>query len=175
MFPFRLPSTHRNQSFNIFKYTRTGSGSYKRPVAVSSKSPAFHPTGCVLPVEMHLHSFIFSVTALVVGAVSVHASSLHDSSELRTRQLAFRSQILNDTNLRYVANSGICETTPGVTQYSGYIDVGTNMSMVSTIWCTKAGADASMTVVLVLRGSQLARDCPVHALVRVSQEVLTRG
>ncbi|KAG6380284.1 Alpha/Beta hydrolase protein [Boletus reticuloceps] len=32
-------------------------------------------------------------------------------------------------NLRYVANSGICETTPGVTQYSGYIDVGTNMSM----------------------------------------------
>ncbi|KAF8128592.1 Alpha/Beta hydrolase protein [Boletus edulis] len=37
--------------------------------------------------------------------------------------------IQNDANLRYVANSGICETTPGVTQYSGYIDVGTNMSM----------------------------------------------
>ena len=86
---------------------------------------------------MHLHCFVSSVAALVVGALSVHASSLRDSidSPLRTRQtLGFRSQIQNDTNLRYVANSGICETTPGVTQYSGYIDVGTNMSMVSKIW-----------------------------------------
>jgi hypothetical protein len=117
---------------------------------------------------MRLYSFIFSVAALVVGAVSVHTLSLHDSSELRTRRLAFRSQILNDTNLRYVANSGICETTPGVTQYSGYIDVGTNMSMVSNDMVGEAGANASMTVVLVLRGSQVARDCPVHTLVWVS-------
>ena len=29
--------------------------------------------------------------------------------------------------LSFVANSGICETTPGVNQYSGYISVGTNM------------------------------------------------
>ncbi|KAF8452620.1 Alpha/Beta hydrolase protein [Boletus edulis BED1] len=71
---------------------------------------------------MRLQSFISSAAALFVGAVSVYASSLRTSSE-------FRSQIQNDTCLRYVANSGICETTPGVTQYSGYIDVGTNMSM----------------------------------------------
>ncbi|EPQ50550.1 alpha/beta-hydrolase [Gloeophyllum trabeum ATCC 11539] len=31
--------------------------------------------------------------------------------------------------LRYVNDSGICETTPGVHQMSGYIEVGTNMSM----------------------------------------------
>ncbi|KAF5328037.1 hypothetical protein D9758_017459 [Tetrapyrgos nigripes] len=39
------------------------------------------------------------------------------------------SQNLEDVKLRYVADSGICETTPGVHQMSGYIDVGKNMSM----------------------------------------------
>ncbi|KAF8128601.1 Alpha/Beta hydrolase protein [Boletus edulis] len=78
---------------------------------------------------MRLQPLISSLSAFVVGVVSIPASSPHDSSQLRTRELVFRSQIQHDTNLRYVANSGICETTPGVTQYSGYIDVGTNMSM----------------------------------------------
>ena len=31
--------------------------------------------------------------------------------------------------LEFVKNSGICETTPGVNQYSGYLSVGTNMNM----------------------------------------------
>ncbi|THU97491.1 alpha/beta-hydrolase [Dendrothele bispora CBS 962.96] len=39
------------------------------------------------------------------------------------------SKILPDVKIRYVADSGVCETTPGVHQMSGYIDVGTNMSM----------------------------------------------
>lgn len=30
------------------------------------------------------------------------------------------------SSLSYVKNSGICETTPGVDQYSGYLDVGTD-------------------------------------------------
>lgn len=29
-----------------------------------------------------------------------------------------------NTTLDFVKNSGICETTPGVKQYSGYIDIG---------------------------------------------------
>ncbi|KIM82700.1 hypothetical protein PILCRDRAFT_70226 [Piloderma croceum F 1598] len=33
------------------------------------------------------------------------------------------------TKLRYVKDSGICETTPGVHQVSGYVDIGKNMSM----------------------------------------------
>lgn len=94
-----------------------------------------HKLRSTLVAEMRLQSFISSLAALVVGAVLIHAESLHDSrDELRTRRFAFRSQAQNDTSLRYVTNSGICETTPGVTQYSGYIDVGTNMSMVSMIW-----------------------------------------
>ncbi|KAF9452095.1 alpha/beta-hydrolase [Macrolepiota fuliginosa MF-IS2] len=34
-----------------------------------------------------------------------------------------------DVNLRFVSDSGVCETTPGVHQMSGYITVGPNMSM----------------------------------------------
>ena len=33
--------------------------------------------------------------------------------------------------MRFVKNSGVCETTPGVQQISGYLNIGTNMSMVS--------------------------------------------
>lgn len=32
------------------------------------------------------------------------------------------------TRLEFVTNSGICETTKGVNQYSGYLSVGTNMN-----------------------------------------------
>lgn len=42
----------------------------------------------------------------------------------------FNSVLQKDIGLRFVKNSGICETTPGVDQISGYIDVGKNMSMV---------------------------------------------
>jgi carboxypeptidase D len=31
--------------------------------------------------------------------------------------------------IEFVNNSGICETTPGVNQYSGYLSVGENMNM----------------------------------------------
>jgi hypothetical protein len=31
--------------------------------------------------------------------------------------------------MEFITNSGICETTPGVNQYSGYLSVGTNMNM----------------------------------------------
>jgi len=31
--------------------------------------------------------------------------------------------------LEIVEDSGVCETTPGVKQYSGYLSVGTNMNM----------------------------------------------
>jgi len=31
--------------------------------------------------------------------------------------------------MEFVTNSGICETTKGVNQYSGYLSVGTNMNM----------------------------------------------
>ncbi|KAJ3569949.1 hypothetical protein NP233_g4713 [Leucocoprinus birnbaumii] len=41
----------------------------------------------------------------------------------------FQSQNMADVGLRFVSDSGVCETTPGVHQMSGYITVGQNMSM----------------------------------------------
>ncbi|KAF8056296.1 Alpha/Beta hydrolase protein [Lyophyllum atratum] len=41
----------------------------------------------------------------------------------------FQSLIDENLSLRFVADSGVCETTPGVRQLSGYIEVGQNMSM----------------------------------------------
>ena len=38
--------------------------------------------------------------------------------------------------LSYVTNSGVCETTPKVNQYSGYISVGTNMVGYSSLFKT---------------------------------------
>ncbi|PNP78538.1 hypothetical protein FNYG_08168 [Fusarium nygamai] len=37
--------------------------------------------------------------------------------------------VATGSKTRIVSNSGICETTPGVNQHSGYFSVGTNMSM----------------------------------------------
>ncbi|KAK7737738.1 hypothetical protein SLS53_006358 [Cytospora paraplurivora] len=44
------------------------------------------------------------------------------------RYNVFRHRSTNST-ISYVKNSGICETTPGVNQYSGYITTGVNMHM----------------------------------------------
>ncbi|CAK5278667.1 unnamed protein product [Mycena citricolor] len=41
----------------------------------------------------------------------------------------FVSKINPEVTLRVVNNSGICETTPGVNQISGYVDIGTGMSV----------------------------------------------
>lgn len=46
----------------------------------------------------------------------------------------FTSRQQQDVQLRFIKDSGVCETTPGVGQMSGYIDVGKNMSMVSLYW-----------------------------------------
>ncbi|KAL1849935.1 hypothetical protein Daus18300_013069 [Diaporthe australafricana] len=46
-----------------------------------------------------------------------------------------------NTTLEIVENSGICETTPGVNTYSGYLSVGTNMSM--WFWFFEARSNAS--------------------------------
>ncbi|THH07731.1 hypothetical protein EW145_g3186 [Phellinidium pouzarii] len=40
----------------------------------------------------------------------------------------FESDVFSDSKLRFVRDSGVCETTPGVHQISGYIDTGVNMS-----------------------------------------------
>ncbi|KAK7680316.1 hypothetical protein QCA50_016556 [Cerrena zonata] len=57
------------------------------------------------------------------------ASASPTSSLIPPRMHEFKSRAQSDVNLRFVKNSGVCETTPGVSQMSGYADIGTNMSM----------------------------------------------
>jgi hypothetical protein len=53
--------------------------------------------------------------------------------------------------LSFVTNSGICETTPGVNQYSGYLSVGTNMVSNPSLCKAAPPQVFSEYVVLVLR------------------------
>ncbi|EIW52048.1 alpha/beta-hydrolase [Trametes versicolor FP-101664 SS1] len=69
--------------------------------------------------------------AFVIGvfASRVSATAVPAETSLQTSRGEFTSQVVPDAKLRFVRNSGVCETTPGVEQLSGYLDVGTNMSM----------------------------------------------
>ncbi|KAF9025745.1 alpha/beta-hydrolase [Hymenopellis radicata] len=70
----------------------------------------------LLPIILALNAWI--------PMLGVHASPLND-----VVHKTFTSRALDGVKLRFVEDSGVCETTPGVHQVSGYIDVGTNMSM----------------------------------------------
>ena len=76
-----------------------------------------------------------AMTMLIVAwAMLLHfVTAAPRSSSLTTSVYSlFESQTQDDLKLRFIKNSGVCETTPGVQQMSGYVDIGTNMSMVGT-------------------------------------------
>ena len=62
-------------------------------------------------------------------ALFIGATSLGSNLAFKT----FVSANQEGVSLEYVENSGVCETTPGVQQVSGYLNVGTNMSMVRIV------------------------------------------
>ncbi|KAG6329227.1 hypothetical protein ID866_9861 [Astraeus odoratus] len=70
-----------------------------------------------------------TITLLASTVLATTASSGLDGRDTESSYVGFASTKFEGTNLRYVMNSGICETTRGVTQYSGYVEVGYNMSM----------------------------------------------
>ncbi|KAL5497683.1 hypothetical protein ACEPAH_2614 [Sanghuangporus vaninii] len=88
---------------------------------------------------MLMSSRSWSPTAAAVALVSctltlsalrgVHASPVDGHPLTSSVHTVFKSRQQNDTKLRFVRDSGVCETTPGVGQISGYIDIGPNMSM----------------------------------------------
>ncbi|THG99697.1 hypothetical protein EW026_g2696 [Hermanssonia centrifuga] len=65
---------------------------------------------------------------VVINAVTL-PNDLSSRATFDPTILTFKSEVHTDVSLRFVRNSGVCETTPGVNQLSGYIDFGTNMSM----------------------------------------------
>lgn len=69
--------------------------------------------------------------------------------------------------LEFVTNSGICETTPGVNQYSGYLTVGANMNMYGLAHRSPSRSFSdNMQVVLVLRISKQSHHSPSGYLVQ---------
>ncbi|KAJ6625126.1 alpha/beta-hydrolase [Mycena sp. CBHHK59/15] len=66
---------------------------------------------------------------MLLSAILVLGSSLLSFATPLGVKTKFTSSIQKDVTLRFVNNSGICETTPGVHQMSGYVDIGTGMSM----------------------------------------------
>ncbi|KAG2158088.1 Alpha/Beta hydrolase protein [Suillus bovinus] len=70
---------------------------------------------------------LLAASVFMTLAVSVAEDNLDTTEAVHVE---IQSKVHNATGIRYVKNSGICETTPNVTQISGYINVGTNMSMV---------------------------------------------
>lgn len=74
---------------------------------------------------------LLAFASLAASAPSVNPSA----STVNKRYLEERNGVTYNvfkrageaSSLSYVKNSGICETTPGVDQYSGYLDVGTDM------------------------------------------------
>lgn len=84
---------------------------------------------------MHFSTHLLSGLAIVALAI---ASPLpHDPSSKDKRSFVERDgtnftvfeHAATGAKLEFVRNSGICETTPGVNQYSGYLSVGTNENM----------------------------------------------
>ena len=46
---------------------------------------------------------------------------------------SFDSIAQSGTKLRYISDSGLCETTPGVHQKSGYVDIAQTQHIVCTV------------------------------------------
>ncbi|KAI1384015.1 putative carboxypeptidase S1 [Hypoxylon trugodes] len=76
----------------------------------------------------------FAIGALLVTSTTARSTSLR---AVNKRYVEERNGVnynvfehaATNSKLSFVENSGICETTPGVNQYSGYITVGPNMNM----------------------------------------------
>lgn len=84
---------------------------------------------------MLIHLLQVLLAALLViplqGSLGVPMQVASEDMDPDPVKKTFQSQNMADVGLRFVSDSGVCETTPGVHQMSGYITVGPNMSMVS--------------------------------------------
>lgn len=82
------------------------------------------------------------VVGLAIAAASLLAAATNATPTIPVRDADKLSLVERDgttytvfehaatgAKMEFVKNSGICETTPGVNQYSGYLSVGNNMNM----------------------------------------------
>ena len=81
--------------------------------------------------------FLTRLSALLAVSVTYAAPSTHPATR-EDRRAVFERDGANVTVfehaasgavMEFVTNSGVCETTPGVNQYSGYLSIGSNQNM----------------------------------------------
>ncbi|KAJ9131642.1 Carboxypeptidase [Pleurostoma richardsiae] len=74
--------------------------------------------------------FSFSSLALAMVGLAVAATTSNNEYTTIMNGITYNVFALNETSrILYVKNSGVCETTPGVDQYSGYLEYATNQFM----------------------------------------------
>ncbi|KAF2258268.1 putative carboxypeptidase S1 [Lojkania enalia] len=81
---------------------------------------------------MHSLFATLATAAAVISATVAAPAIKHDKRSVVERAgLVYNvfEHAATGARIEYVNNSGICETTPGVKQYSGYLSVGDNMNM----------------------------------------------
>ena len=86
------------------------------------------------PILVSGHLLALVIFWRISTVPSVYATPVSSETSASPTLTCFTSTVNQDVSLRFVSDSGVCETTPGVHQMSGYIDVGTNMSMVRYAW-----------------------------------------
>jgi len=77
-------------------------------------------------------SLTTALIAPALCAVDCSGTVVTDVAQTVMAHTEFHSNKFN-AGIRYVEDSGICETTPGVHTASGYIDIAQNQSLVSEI------------------------------------------
>lgn len=73
-------------------------------------------------------SFLAASLALLIPASTADSNKRYITERDGTEYHVFE-HARTGSKLEYVFNSGICETTPGVNQISGYFDVGEGINM----------------------------------------------
>ncbi|KAF2873505.1 putative carboxypeptidase S1 [Massariosphaeria phaeospora] len=79
----------------------------------------------------NLKPFLISIATLAGLAVAAPAAKHDKRSLVKKAGVVYNvfEHAATGARIEFVNNSGICETTPGVKQYSGYLSVGENMNM----------------------------------------------
>ncbi|KAH9063856.1 carboxypeptidase-like protein S1 [Lactarius vividus] len=75
---------------------------------------------------------ISSLLALTLATFAIASPALVDRRSFEVKNgvnYTVFEHAATGAKLSFVTNSGVCETTPGVNQFSGYFSVGTNMNM----------------------------------------------
>jgi hypothetical protein len=97
---------------------------------------------------------ISTIFALASATFAIASPALVDGRSFQVKDgvnYTIFEHAATSATLSFVTNSGVCETTPGVDQYSGYISVGTNMVSNSSLFKAAQSEVSPEYVVLVFR------------------------